>query len=1091
MNIYYWSKLGKITDPQYLKAISELANGTYAPKRLKRMKGHNLFRYKATYQMRILFLVTKVNGEDALYVVSVNKHKYNTDSILRDGVLDKLLQRQADALEHSSEKSKFILYDREKENLLPAITSATENIKLIPAYIGSALYVLDDPQQQALQIAAPGVIIGDPGTGKTLVGYTIIEEALRGMKEEQECQGESFTPLPIAYIVKSAHLRDVHKKYWLLTHATEGGVQFLTIEEVLKLAGYPLDKSNIADKDCFTSWFTKAYLCHEKNTAKVSGSQWENLLQPEEVYQELILLSGYVVYDKASDEEIDRYLSLGRSQSLIATVKDRGVYISIYDRYLQYLEAEKKIDLNLLNGASKTETRFRLIICDEAQDLSPKTHTVLKAMVNKENIIYLWGTHQNVTSHIPTLDYVTQNLAPNKVILPFIHRCPASVFSLIEYYIDLKRQLVGGEISKLIGKPQLSAAQKNNPGQVNFISTNQELHNALASYVNRTDFCIVTHAQFLEEALNLTPLAFDIREFKGAQSAIVMAYRLFDSKEYVEANKKLNNGDKARQRRTRTPDTTHAEVLDTAIAIISRTTDRLYIYQPNYQPRNLGHFVEPVLKLNKQQLDVQPIVHEQLTSATREDWQHKQQELREKGFDKQADAIGARYFDDKSAAAIEPAQPNRDRKKHNQGAQALYLAKNKEEKATTKKPQTKPLPSKPKTLQYQAISGTPHDALINSFLSKKTEKQMRKALKTIVNHKDVGAILLEGIVTKFESEVKKQEASFLIYLFGNYGRVQLFNAVMQGHQDKIKSILHYALKPSSEQCSPLFKKTRELIPTMIAFAFTIFIEGFCLLLESDKELLNHFDMATLFKSTNKDEFMVDDAINGGKFQLLPLIHFLSCQEGVKILTLLRNNHTEEFDKYFTPQLLNRKSVQSHVFLRSFTSFGINFMVTILNSKSEEQLKAFIDQICVPILIGKFEFLDNQPRVSAMHFLLDNGADGPKRTIGVNLLKILLINHSLLAKFITKEFLFVESVDSRPIRSLIDRLEYAGRQGMEVFEIIINRNAKLVEELQKEDLTRFPTIDKTLRDWMSKKSLIANIPSVMKVDAATGPYIRPT
>lgn len=648
MHVYFWKKIGyTIYEEACKNTIRNLVSNALTSKQIERLRGAKLLCCRINQKDRLFFRIIK----DKLLILAISPHNYKTEHFLNPKVLNTCLEKNIPLLDQglvSDSDFEMMLPHELFPSTLPDNSLAKEaTLEIAPAYLqNSTYYVLDEVQQQAFAIGNNGVIVGDPGTGKTLVAFLSMDQELEKISAELAAAEEAFSSLPIGYVVKSSVLCGLQRKEWLKSHDSESHTQFVTLKEILhRILKLPDDNDTLVDDHYFYQWLEK-YL---PILRAVQKARPESNSLPEavtnnlsKVYQELCLLAGYMPEnpdDLAQTKNAhDQYSNLGQQETLF--YQQGAWFIKTYALYCQHLANSKKIDLNLVNFpidklAPVTKTLFRLLVVDELQDVSPRMYRLLRNV--SETTLACYGRHQNHSNTLPFFEFLKNKLGCNIQILPYVYRSPANIFHLMEAYMALKKQYLGQQSKIEFSAPKLAEAQQKNPGTLLFLNNNTEITSFLQQHGKSTECCIITSTDLLPYAKQFTPLAFNIALINGAQFRIVVLLDLLALPIYKKIIQGCTEG--------------AVEAMNSLITAVGRSTDCLVIAQSKPLHHALESFITPLRHIVAAQ-QVSPAI--QSAPASQDEWLHKAQELAAHELHEQAEAIRERFASTLPTQALIP-----------------------------------------------------------------------------------------------------------------------------------------------------------------------------------------------------------------------------------------------------------------------------------------------------------------------------------------------------------------------------------------------------------------------------------------------------
>lgn len=460
-----------------------------------------------------------------LVVTAMLDHKYQRATFLKSGVLKEYLKNlPLEATEIWLSKEELINEFTEEPNEHPVQQLPIRNYQ-------NQLVYLTNAQQLAIETKLPAIVTGLPGTGKSLICSSVIEDYFLNNPIDP-LTGEKSK---IMYLTTSQNLADNFKANWntLFPESNDDDVEFLTYAEFLNRFE---PEKNLVNDDYFNDWF-KSFLKNEKRLARSNPEKYpfnlddfENLTQI--IYQELKIAAGY---------NLDDYLKLGNKQSLFSSKNEdesekiKTWIFNVLEMYSVYLNANLKLDTNL--HYIDVDLYYSLIVVDEAQGLPLPAFKILNNISN--NILYCLDVRQDISSYITNFDFIqtkTYNGEINHVDLDHsTFRCAKKIAYLSKKLLDLKYKIVGG-VSHKVEQQQPTQEDQNLPiGEVEWL--NNEIDKVINEVIENPSIIVITN--FIEEAKEkfntvnvLTP-----EEARGNEWDTVIAYRVFENSTLQEANK--------------------------------------------------------------------------------------------------------------------------------------------------------------------------------------------------------------------------------------------------------------------------------------------------------------------------------------------------------------------------------------------------------------------------------------------------------------------------------------------------------------------------------------------------------------------------
>ncbi|ASQ45295.1 DNA/RNA helicase domain-containing protein [Legionella clemsonensis] len=531
VKVYYWQ--GIVGDAElfapYQATISKLAQGNYkaADLDLKQLDGHRVYSVRVNKSDRLIFTTFEKEGKSYLLLLDVVlNHDYRKCSFFNPSVLKNYLKKNADGIVQQIDHSNFIainkvpLLTQEAPELAPSLQFAPIN------YYHQMYIEFNDEQQIARGATLPAVISGPPGSGKSCVALSLLEQAV-----SQQAHNDA----PILYVTQSEPLKKLLETAWKELPAAQNlppnSVQFCTYIELL-------NKLNVAQETVgepyFQTWF-KQYNAKQKHRKKTITGYEVFLKQAPLLYRELRILTAYTPED---------YLKLGERQSLIYGANEKQWMLEIAKAYLLHLKETKRLDPALY--PLQMNPAYSLIVVDEAQDLSHYQLKNLRDLAKECQLAACMDTHQSLEDEQAKRDYLLQMLSERHykaqhLPLSATYRCPPAIVKLANKVIEIKNSLTGGIADKkeftTISSVSDSQTETGFVQWLNYSATEELLK------LRQKELVVVTYEEFKDEAIKLfqTPLVFTPEQIKGLEYQTVVVFRLFDKEEFKQANAQLKN----------------------------------------------------------------------------------------------------------------------------------------------------------------------------------------------------------------------------------------------------------------------------------------------------------------------------------------------------------------------------------------------------------------------------------------------------------------------------------------------------------------------------------------------------------------------
>lgn len=536
------------------ETLNELMSGNLTNgSKLKKLSGfaENVYSIRGTIKARIVFTFGLYQGELSIFLLDILPNhdipKNNTyDEQVR--IIQKMMFGEA-----------LLLEEPDVKTILSAITT----IKPVPVYeFNRSGIILSEEQNNLIKAELPLLVNGPPGSGKTSTLFIILSELID--------QADTGLHKRYLYITRSKALANFMRDEWLKSGGKQRAEENnITVE--FKYAHcsfyqevddnflyYPLvDKKRLDDvhntKENIPlllsmtdtrEWFDKQLKELKKRDEFCSSMpiDFESFLQEKDI------LCGY---------SREAYLAseFGKRNSLFDPSQKKIIY-DLYEEYLLFVKNQMSknqlFDLNLCkvnSGIGKeNEHEYDIILVDETQDFSlGQLHDLKQSSHNNQMVISI-DTNQDLEkglslrTHIKGLFTLNGICSLNSISLIKSYRCPEIVIELANCLIALKNKITGGVADKAEYSHFEQQSTAKEKGHTLFIN-NQTLQKSkdLLSRFKDTEIVVVAHADKKAEAQKAFPnyTVFTPEDIKGLEYKCVIAYQLFDTPLFKDANKVL------------------------------------------------------------------------------------------------------------------------------------------------------------------------------------------------------------------------------------------------------------------------------------------------------------------------------------------------------------------------------------------------------------------------------------------------------------------------------------------------------------------------------------------------------------------------
>ena len=537
--VYFWRDLVG-HDAKFLpyKAkIQQLLAGSYAGLSLEKLKIPSrtpIYSVRINKENRLLF--TTYEGKLCLLDIVLN-HDYHKSSFLRTrGFLNAFLDKHHEALDRAATPP-WALTEREEDDFVTVkcvsgLSISSDALELAALdYYQRRLIEFSAIQNEVLSVRLPLVVSGPAGSGKSCTAVSILSNHVQRYIDEDEA-------FPIVYMSRSRHLVADIRRIWQEKNPMglrEGAVFFKTYDELLD-EQIP-EGFRRADPEIFSTWY-KDYLAHSKKlskTAKALGCV--PIESTKELWREFRIISGG--YSK------DEYLALGEGQSGVSDKGQRELIYKSYYAYLDYLSSQHLIESELHSLKARP---YKLVVVDEAQDLSYGQLLGLSRLAG-HNSVFLLGEHQILFDGLSRQAYLQrlfhqQGISLNLRQLQATYRSSPAVLAVANALIQAKYRATGGAVDK--GEvAELEASEKalaRENQALWFDPRNKKELARIKEHARCGQIAVVAwSSESMREAQEVlgTPLVFTPAEIKGLEYPTVVVWQPLSGSECDDACEKL------------------------------------------------------------------------------------------------------------------------------------------------------------------------------------------------------------------------------------------------------------------------------------------------------------------------------------------------------------------------------------------------------------------------------------------------------------------------------------------------------------------------------------------------------------------------
>ncbi|WP_029050351.1 ankyrin repeat domain-containing protein [Cupriavidus sp. amp6] len=572
-------------------------------KKLSSLTHGKFYRARLDDANRLLFSLVRHDGQTcALMLEVIENHDYRNSRFLRGTEINENKIPEIDAAEaaRAAEPVRYLHPTRTDIHLLDKPIS------------------FDDTQEAVYRQAAPLVVVGSAGSGKTALTLEKLKQA----------EGATLYVTHSPYLARNA--RDLYYANGF-EHSNQEAV-FLSYREFIESIRMPEGRE--AGWPDFAQWFER----QRHSFRDIDGHQ---------AFEEI---RGVIAAAAQGVLERDAYMALGVRQSIFAA-DVRGRLYDLFEKYRAWLSDNGLYDLNLVAHAWQplASASYDFIVIDEVQDLTMVQLALVLKTLRKPGQFLLCGdsnqiVHPNFFSwsqvkglfwHDPqlaeqqTLRVLTANFRNGSEatrvanrLLKVKHRRFGSIDRESNFLVDA----VGGEA-----------------GQVSLLPDKDNVKRELDQRIRQSTQCAVLVLRDEDKAEARrhfsTPLLFSIHEAKGLEYDNIVLYRFVSDhrSEFADIAEGVDRQDLAADtltyRRARDKSDKSLEVykffVNALYVALTRAVKNLYLIESDT--------AHPLFALLEPAQGGQAKV--ETRQATLEDWQKEAIKLELQGKQEQADAI--------------------------------------------------------------------------------------------------------------------------------------------------------------------------------------------------------------------------------------------------------------------------------------------------------------------------------------------------------------------------------------------------------------------------------------------------------------------
>jgi len=606
--------LGRLR-PAFEKVRTAIEADDFRTADVKKLHAGPWFRARLDYSNRLLLQFPRIGGETVCLALEViENHAYDRSRFLRGAVVDESrIEQDAPAIAIDG------AIDGDGAMKVSWLHPTRAEFELLDKPI-----VLDDAQDSVQRLAAPVIVAGCAGSGKTALTLAKLRHA----------EGR------VLFLTLSPYLAQAARSLYG-AHGYENAsqqVDFLSYREFLESLRVP--KGREVTFKAFAGWFER-----HRAAARAIGDVDAHALFEE--------FRGVIGASAGGPLGLEDYQALGARQSLLP-VPARQPTHALFDRYRQWLASENLYDLNLVAHQWRTlaEATWDFLVVDEVQDLTPVQLALALACLQRPGQFLLCGdsnqiVHPNFFSWSAVKTMFWQGLAGDELsgqtlhVLHANYRNTRRVTDLANRLLKIKQARFGSvdrdsnflveSASELEGDVTLVAAHETAVRSLDAASRASVQH---AVIVLREEDKPAARARFR------TPLLFCVHEAKGLEYPHVILFDIVSGRRrtYSEVCEDVSAADVERTdleyRRAKDKDDKSLELykfyVNALYVAMTRAVSTLTVVESDVSHPLFG-------LLGLQTGDASTVAPAR--SSTKEEWAHEARKLEMQGKDEQARAI--------------------------------------------------------------------------------------------------------------------------------------------------------------------------------------------------------------------------------------------------------------------------------------------------------------------------------------------------------------------------------------------------------------------------------------------------------------------
>lgn len=590
----------------YRKVTEAITRGDFHAAQVKKLANpgqRKFYRARLDGADRLLFSLVR-HGDQvcALMLEVIANHDYDKSRFLRGAVIDdnKLPDIETDAACREAEPLRYLHPERTAVHLLDKPIS------------------FDDAQQAIYREAAPLIIVGSAGSGKTVLTLEKLKQA----------EGEVLYVTQSAFLARNA--RDLYHANGF-EHVAQDAV-FLSYREFVESIRVPAGRE--AQWRDFAAWFARL----------------RQAFKGIDAHQAFEEIRGVLAANAAGVLTREEYHALGVRQSIFTAERRDRVY-DLFEKYRSWLAEARLYDLNLVawDWLTLAAPRYDFIVIDEVQDITAIQLTLVLKTLRQAGHFLLCGdsnqiVHPNFFSwaQVKSLFWRDPELAERQSlrVLAANFRNGVEATRIANTLLKIKHKRFGSidrESNFLV------QAIGGDNGQVSLLPDDAGVNKDLDAKTRQsTQFAVlVMRDEDKTKAREhfTTPLLFAIHEAKGLEYENIVLYRFVSGHraEFAEIAAGVERedlaGDTLDYRRAKDKADKSLEVykffINALYVALTRATRNIYLIESDGT-----HALFQLL-----QLAPAGEVQVEARQSSREDWQREARKLELQGKQEQAEAI--------------------------------------------------------------------------------------------------------------------------------------------------------------------------------------------------------------------------------------------------------------------------------------------------------------------------------------------------------------------------------------------------------------------------------------------------------------------